>query len=245
VKTAPKEEAPGSRSLVFRGPPHRLSAFLPLRNRPAGSPPEVVDAQLEGVPIEDAHTRSSRGAGATLRLRVSASTAPGRYVGTATVGERSVPIVAEVDPRVRLLAQPRPLVLHGQPGADAEAAVVVTNVGNVRCEVPGRSSVGLLPENAWGAAFWKAISTRATNGGDRVATLLDELARGAALVRVTVEGADTTLRPGDARELHVRLRLPESLVGGTYIGTWEPPGLGLPVRVVVVGAPRRIEEAVP
>jgi hypothetical protein len=34
------------------------------------------------------------------------------------------------------------------------------------------------------------------------------------------------------------------LVGGTYIGTWEPPGLRLPVRVVVVGGPSRIEEAV-
>lgn len=221
--------------MVFRGPPQRLSAVIPVMGRHGPVQLGDAEAELAGVAVESVRVRSIRGAAAsTVRLRLPLSTAPGKYEGRARMGEYSLAIIAQVDPHPRLFALPRPLHLEGGPGMELAAVVVLVNTGNVACDVSGRSSIGLLPEGSFGAAFWRAVTARSANGRQRADLLIDALAEDASPVRVIVAAGEGTVEPGESREVRVSFRLPDALVEGrTYAGSWEPPGLRLPVRVSV------------
>jgi hypothetical protein len=234
-------------ALVFRGPPNRLAAALPEPASRAlsipGAPAEMVsprlEARLPGVDVETVATHGPRGEGpVTLRLQIAAATPPGRYEGEVQVGQDRIPIVAEVAPRPKVRASPRPIWISAAPGSDAEASVILANVGNVACDVSGRSTIGLLADGALGRAFWRALTFPEREGKPRIDRFVDDLAGEAATLRVTIPAGAGTLEPGESREVLLSVRLPADLVAGRrYAGTWEPEGLRLPVRVDATPAP--------
>jgi hypothetical protein len=230
-------------TLVFRGPPTRLSAPIPAAPRRGADDLEAratgpvdVGARVVGADVHSvaAHT-TRRERPTTLRLRLSATTPPGRYEGVVQIGERVLPMAVEVEAHVRLDASPRPLRLRATPNEQVRARVILTNVGNVACDVSGRSTVGVIADGALGRAFWRALTFREPNGRHRLDRFVDDLAEEAGSLRVTVASGSGRLEPGESRPVTIAVRVPDALVAGrTYVGTWEPEGLRLPVRVDVV-----------
>ena len=235
--------------LLFRGPPMRLAAAIPQSSATArlaaGTGPDLTPprlaARIGGANVEGVSTRRSLGGPMTLRLQLSPTTRPGRYEGEVQVGDDIIPMLAEVDPRPKVRAFPRPIRISGEPDGDAEADVVLANVGNVACDVSGRSAIGLLASGALGRAFWRALTFPEPDGKGRLDRFIDDLATEAASLRVTVPDGSGRLEPGESREIRLSVRLSGNLVPGQrYAGTWEPEGLRLPVRVDVAapGLPR-------
>ena len=228
--------------LLFRGPPTRLAAALPPSSATAlsagtdaGLAPQRLAARIGGANVEGVSTRRSLDGPMTLRLQLSPATRPGRYQGEVEVGDEIIPMLAEVDPRSKVRALPHPIRISGKPGGHATADVVLANVGNVACDVSGRSAIGLLASGALGRAFWRALTFPEPDGKGRLDRFVDDLAAEAASLRVTVPDGSGRLEAGESRAIRLSVRLSANLVPGQrYAGTWEPEGLRLPVRVDIV-----------
>ena len=183
---------------------------------------------------------SRGGESAAVRLRLAASTPPGSYKGQITVGDSNLPAVVEVVPKRRLRADPSRLMLTGGASAEVTQSVLLANVGNVPCEVPARSRVGLLAEGAWGGAFWYALTEPNGEGVGRLEKFIDRMAeRAAGLAEVRLAKA-VTIEPGASERVEITVRLPDGIEPGTtYLGTWEPEGLRLGLRVEGGARPTR------
>ena len=130
--------------VVFRGPPDRLAALLPApavaKARAAGEPA----ASLRGAEVRGLTVRTLARAGVDARratLRLPRTTPPGTYRGSAEIEGRKVAIVAEVERRPRLEADPRRIVVEVAPGATATVSLTLLNTGNVPCDVSGATPV--------------------------------------------------------------------------------------------------------
>jgi hypothetical protein len=218
--------------IVLRGTPSRLSVALDDRHRVEEPATASVAADFPGAQVERLRVVGRGGESAAVRLRLAASTPPGRYKGQITVGESKLPAVVEVAPKRRLRAEPSRLMLTGGAGAEVTQSVLLANVGNVPCEVPARSRVGLLAEGAWGGAFWYALTEPNGEGVGRLEKFIDRLAeRAAGLAEVRLARA-VTIEPGASERVEVTVQLPDGIEAGTtYLGTWEPQGLRLGLRV--------------
>ncbi len=233
----PRATGKQAEPVVFRGPPDRLASLLPRTAVPA-EPAEAEPAvSLEGADVQGLRVRSPARAGEEAReamLRLAGTTPPGRYAGSAEIGGREVPIVAEVEPRPRLRAQPRRLELEAEPGATATVEVTLLNVGNVSCEVSKASTFCLFDGHGVEHAVWAALSNEPPKGRQRIDVLLDDLAAShGGLVEARV-GKAVRVDPGAAQEVQLKLDFSDRLrPGHRYSGAWETDGLRLPVRVSV------------
>lgn len=227
-------------ALVLRGGPTHLAAVpspgtdLIPRDLAAGRAPAVV-LHIDGVVPERVRVRRRRDPSgpAQLRVRLAPSTPPGRYKGAATVGDRTVPVVIEVEPAPRLRAAPGRFAMTGEPAGSGTIDVELANTGNVPVEIPARSSFCLFDGGGIDHAVWTALTAEPPQGKGRMDLLLDDLAVShGGLVDVRVRDGAGALASGERRTCRVELGWSDRLrPGRTYAGSWEVGGLRLPIRV--------------
>src|SRR6266702_4940720 len=92
--------------VTFRGPPHRLSSLVALPDESGAH--AKVEARLEGAEIRRVAVRPSREGlrMGKVTLRLPKSTPPGTYSGSVDIGGQQLPIVAEVEARPNVEANP-------------------------------------------------------------------------------------------------------------------------------------------
>lgn len=228
--------------VVFRGPPDRLSSLL-TEPSPAAAEGRPPSASLGGVDVRAVRIRrlEQRGADATrATLRLAASTAPGTYEGSVDVEGREVPIIAEVQARPRLVAEPHRLVLEAEPGGSATVEVELVNTGNVACDVSGATTFCLFDGGGLEHAVWAALANDPPKGKERIDVLLDDLAEShGGLVTTKVERG-TTIGVGESARVRLTLRFSDRLrPGRRYAGSWRGDGLRVPIRITTAPAPAR------
>jgi hypothetical protein len=226
-------------ALVFRGPPRRLAA-LPLPATvssldTAQLPAAAVSILVEGAVPERARVRPGREPGdpPELRVRLSASTPPGRYEGAATVGDRTVPLRIEVEPSERLRATPSRFQILAKPSGSETVEIQVVNSGNVPAEIPAQSSFYLFDGRGLDHAVWAALAADPPKGKGRMDVLLDDLAAShGGVVGVRVRDGAGSIAPGERRTCRVEFGWSDRLrPGRRYVGAWDVAGLHVPIRV--------------
>jgi len=245
----PKARAAGKSSararIVFRGPPDRLASLLPVA-RAAAAREAVKEpaANLRGAEVRGLTVRTLARSGLDARrvtLRLPRSTPPGTYEGSAEIEGQEIPIVAEVEERPRLEADPRRLSVEVAPGGTASVAVTVLNTGNVPRDLSGASTFCIFDGQGTEQAIWAALATDPPEGKQRIDVLLDDLAEShGGLVTARVEKG-AAVKPGESRDVRLTLRFSDRLQPGKrYAGSWRVDGLRIPVRVTTPAAkPKR------
>jgi hypothetical protein len=226
---ARRPKAKPAEPIVFRGPPDRLASLLP-----AVGAPEGAEATLKGAEVRTLAVRPTEGDAHKATLKVSKTTPPGTYKGTAVIEGKEVPIVAEVEGKARLDAHPRRVALETAPGARHTVELNLMNTGNVPLDVSGTSTFCLFDGRGIEHAVWAALEKEPPKGKGRMDVFLDDLAGShGGLVAAKVEKA-AKIAPGESGTVTVSLRLPDRLeAGGRYSGAWETGGIRIPVRVAV------------
>ena len=228
--------------VVFRGPPDRLQSLVSAqgkaRPRDAGDEPT---ATLAGAEVRGLTVRSPEGVAARrATLRLPRSTPPGSYEGTADIGGETVSIVAEVEPRPRLEAEPRRFTIEAQPGGTANVDVDLVNTGNVPCEIAGTTTFCLFDGAGLEHAVWAALAAEPVEGTRRIDVLLDDLAESHGGLVATRVARGGTIAPGDSGRVRLELRFSDRLRPGRgYAGTLRIEGLRIPFRITTAAAPRR------
>jgi hypothetical protein len=234
--------------IVFRGPPDNLATLFPAAAAPAkadtGREPE---AKLLGAEVRGLTVRAPARAALDVRratLRLLPTTPPGTYEGSAEIEGRKVPIVAEVERRPRLEAEPRRISVEAGPGEKATADVTLLNTGNVACDISGTTTFGVLDGSGAEHAFWAALGD-VPEGKKRIDVFMDDLASFNGGVVTTSVDKGSTIEPGEARDVRVTLRFSDRLEPGrSYDGAWESDGLRIPVRITTPATkPRRAARA--
>ena len=177
-------------------------------------------------------------------LRLLPTTPPGTYEGSAEIEGRKVPIVAEVERRPRLEAEPRRISVEAGPGETATAELTLLNTGNVGCDVSGTTTFCVLDGSGAEHAFWAALGD-VPEGKKRIDVFMDDLASFNGGVVTTSVDKGATIEPGEARDVRVTLRFSDRLEPGRrYDGAWESDGLRIPVRITTPATkPRRAARA--
>ena len=219
------------------GPPQRLSYGLPV-DAVTGRDASSVTAEFKGAKIDHLFafdTISPNPDQLDVKVHLAPETPPGRYEGTAFVGSREFPIVAEVAARPRGRANPSRLQLEVQPGGSAEAEVEIFNAGNVPLDLTGRSSFNLLAEAGLDEALFAAIDPDVPPEKQRIEVLLDRLAaRNGGEVKVAASAKPPQIEPGEAATLRLALTFSGQLQPGhRYTGSWKPDGLRLRFTITV------------
>jgi hypothetical protein len=230
----------------FRGTPGRLSGVLSIAQD---------DSRSDSLGLEDAEWpevaggvvsigRREASGQALVHLSVPESTPPGQYRATVRVGERTYPVICEVEPRVKLRLYPSKLVLVSQPGAMATVELTLVNLGNVPCEVRRAHGLGLFARGGLEQAIGAMVTAKLASGLARVERLVEQVAEAhAGLVRLRVEEGAGTIAPGESRQLRVGMHMPENLrPGTTYTGTWALHNLRYLVEVTAAQKPRSRKE---
>ena len=236
---------PPRERIVFRGPPDRLVSLLPVAGaagaRGAGQEPA---ASLRGAEVRGLTVRTLARVGLDARratLRLPRSTPPGTYRGSAEIEGRKISIVAEVEQRPRLEADPRRISVEVAPGGTTAVDVTLLNTGNVPCDVSGTTTFCLFDGRGMEHAFWAALTSDPLEGKQRIDVLLDDLAEShGGLVTTRVENG-AAIEPGESRDVRLTLRFSDRpQPGKQYAGAWRADGLRIPVRVTTPAAkPKR------
>lgn len=235
---------PGRERIVFRGPPDRLASLLPAGGGGARDAGQEPAASLRGAEVRGLTVRTLERSGLAARratLRLSRSTPPGTYQGSAEIEGQEISIVAEVEERPRLEADPRRLSVEVAPGGTATVDVTILNAGNVPCDLSGASTFCIFDGQGTEHAFWAALSSDLPEGKQRIDVLLDDLAEShGGLVTTRVEKG-AAIKPGESRDVRLTLRFSDRLQPGKhYAGSWRADGLRIPVRVTTPAAkPKR------
>ena len=239
AKPAPRER------IVFRGPPDRLASLLPVAGaggaREAGQEPaaSLLGAEVRGLTVRSLARSGLDARRATLRL--PRSTPPGTYQGSAEIEGEKISIVAEVEQRPRLEADPRRISVEVAPGGTAAVDVTILNTGNVPCDLSGASTFCIFDGEGTEHAFWAALTSDPPEGKQRIDVLLDDLAEShGGLVTTRVEKG-AAIEPGESRDVRLTLRFSDRLQPGKrYAGSWRADGLRIPIRITTPAAkPKR------
>ena len=245
--------AGASEQVVFRGPPDRLASLLrapagPRDLEQTGGAGPPASARLEGADVRALRVRPiSREGGDVTRatLRLPRSTPPGTYTGSAEIDGQTVPIVAEVEPRPRLEAEPHRITVEADPGGTATVELELVNTGNVPCDVSGTTTFCLFDGRGLEHAAWAALASDASKGRERIDVFLEDLSMShGGLVTVKVEKG-ATIPAGEAGRVQVTLQFSDRLRPlKRYAGSWRGDGLRVPVRVTTSRArPRKTARA--
>jgi len=218
----------------LRGRPGALAGHLALPD----SAPAMVTVNLAlgdrtPTPVTAHVVRIGAKGLSGLRLDLPRWTPPGSYHGTVTVGDHERRVVVDVEPRPKVRMSPKRLLLRGRPKEAVTTEVVVSNVGNVACEVRGAYAFALFDPSSLERATQRAFQSSARGDESFIARVAAELSDGyAGTVRLKVDHGTGSLEPGDSRELRATLHLPDHLLSGrTYEGTWRIANLGYNVEV--------------
>jgi hypothetical protein len=218
----------------LRGRPGALAGHLALPD----SAPAMITVNLAlgdrtPTPVTAHVVRIGAKGLSGLRLDLPRWTPPGSYEGTVKVGDHERRVVVDVEPRPKVRMSPRRLSLRGRPKEAVTAEVVVSNVGNVACDVRGAYVFALFDPSSLERATQRAFQSSARGEERFIDRIAAELSEGyAGTVRLKVDQGAGPLEPGDSRELRATLRLPDHLRSGrTYEGTWRIGTIGYNVEI--------------
>jgi hypothetical protein len=229
----------------FKGPPNRLLATVELPEAfPTGKPCHVILANTDSLPLSVRRLRSAPPLVSTLSFRLPKSTPPGSYEGNVELGEKQIPVVVDVEPRVSSRFIRSRFACKERPGARTTAELVLLNRGNVEISVPREDTFCIFADDGLARAMYRGLVEEDGDGKQRIDRIMDELAKAhGGLVRVTVTEGSGPVAPEEVRELSVELHFSHRLVGGnTYRGTWSFSQASLEVEIEVVGELNREEK---
>lgn len=226
--------------MVASGPPRWMTFNVPGETLQslAGQP---IEAKLKGAKVAQVSLSglTDPGIGEELpriRVVVDPLTPPGRYEGTATIGKRTVPLVAEVEPTVRVRTDPSRIELDARAGETVEVTVKLQNLGNVPTDVPAATSFALLDRSGFGDAFDHALREPPPEGKQRIDVLFDDLAlsHGGEVIAIAKKDADGPVEPGTIGTVTLSLTFSDRLKpGAEYAGSWNIDATHIPVRIKV------------
>lgn len=230
--------------LRLRGTPLSLTGLMPA---PAGAsqqlPVRLAPVREERRAAAAATAAAEAAAGPTalltrdglVRLSLPRQTPPGTYPGRVRIGDREQEILIEVEPEVELRAAPDSLTVEGAPGGRVGAELTLLNAGNVAAEIRRAYGFGLFAVDGADRAIGRAFSGDPPEGQGRADQLAEALAEEhGGLVRIQIDSGDGEIGPGEARQLHLTLVLPNRLSAGRkYWGVWNLHDLGYVFNVVV------------
>ena len=226
--------------LRFRGAPTRLLATLEF---PEVFPPaHVCLVNLPGtgsLPLSVRPLRSTPPAISVLSFRLPKSTPPGSYKGNMNLGDKSMPIVVDVESRSSLRFIRPNFTRKGMPGARFSTELTLVNRGNVEVTVPDEDAFCVFDDGGVARALYVGLAEENSGDSQRIDRIMDELAKAhGGLVRVNVNKGSGRLAPEEVRELEAELHFSRRLVNGhTYRGTWSVAGASLEVEIEVVKNP--------
>lgn len=237
TKTAARAKAS---PVVASGPPRWMTFNVPGETLEslAGQP---IEATLKGAKIAQVSLSGLTDPGLEqplprIRVVVDPLTPPGRYEGTATIGKQTVPLVAEVEPTIRVRTDPSRLELTAGPGETVKATVRLQNLGNVPTDVPATASFALLDRSGFGDAFDHALREPPPPGKERVDVFFDDLAEshGGEVIALATKDTDGPVAPGTTGTVSLTLTFSERLKpGAEYSGSWNIDATHVPVRITV------------
>jgi hypothetical protein len=162
------------------------------------------------------------------------------YQGSIELGELQIPMVVDVEPRLRLRILPRNLVVQVRPGARITTEVTLFNLGNVDVRLEPEYTFCVFDNRGLDVALFRCLT--AEDGGEkrRVDRFADELAEShGGLVRVTTGEKSTRIAPAEVRELEIELHFSRRLrPGNTYCGAWTVSQTSFAVEVETIGEKR-------
>lgn len=224
-------------ALRFRGLPQRLSASgAALAGHASGEIvlPDAL-APYSPSPTVALPVRERRPEGASLRLRLDRTAPAGRYQAELRLGGTPVPVELEIAPAPLLRAFPARVDFAGAPGAEAEAEIGFTNIGNVAIDLAERFEVELFDGEALDDAFAELYRQGGAGPLHLISAVLERIGDGYGgwmAVRIA-EGAGP-LAPGAERAVRLVARLPEGLrPGRSYGGVWKVDPFRYQINVAV------------
>jgi len=230
--------------LRLSGGPTQLSAAVRLpeldpRSRSVAVELRGASGHLVVKPVRGADPSVS-----VVKLRLPRNTPPGTYEGTVLVGDREVPVVANVEPQPDLRFLSTGLVARAGPAAKVDADVTVANVGNITINIEAKHTFCLFDGSGIHPALFAVLTEEKPAGEERINRLLDKIADlHGGLVRLVVKEGAGDIAPGEVRELRVALRFPERLQAGrSYSGAWSVSTGSYSVQIEVTEASNPKEE---
>lgn len=222
--------------LRFVGAPTRLTATLPLPGLAKSG--KLVLADRAPLPLTIRRAQIAAPSLALLSFKLPKSTRPGSYAGTAEVGDMEIPVVVDVEARLRLRFLPPKVSFHGAPGVRLRATVTVLNLGNVDVTIQPESTFCIFDNRGVDRAFYQALTEKEVDGKQRIDRVLDELANShGGLVRAVVRRGAGKLAPEAASELTIDFKFSRRMrVGQTYRGGWSISEASLEVEIEATAA---------
>ncbi|HEY2594952.1 MAG TPA: hypothetical protein VGK33_13735 [Chloroflexota bacterium] len=246
---------PADRSLVVSGSPPTLRIPLTIRN-PSGAPAMLAEPTLaemrrteDGLRLSAAasplflNVPANGVAGGRMRLRLDATTAPGRYEGEVRMGDITRTIVIEVLPETKLDVRPSPVVVDASQGRDQPVTARFENRGNVPLHIDAAGTYPLFREIAGGAEHVGPEAVSPLGG------LLEQLiGRTPNLApdgeaELASPNGPLSLAPGESSFATLALKLPEGMSPTDRYHVFAPLyASDLHIVIVTAAKPRRVRK---
>ncbi len=218
---------PSDRIVALSGPTEALRLPLAVRNT-SGDPIQLAEASLSEVRhvgsktslrVEPVPVQISLAANgvtrAQVRLRLAASTPPGRYEGQVELAGQSRSLTIDILPQVKLNIRPDAVVLDAADGSQQSVAVGFDNRGNVPLTIdlagayPLGEEIAIAPDRLKGEAI----------AGGSMAAIFDRVIgrepapalRSFGVLDLRMPDGPIVLQPGETGAAKVAVKLPGNL----------------------------------
>jgi hypothetical protein len=175
----------------------------------------LPEGALKAVSEEIPATIGLRRGEPYLRMRVPEACPPGQYQAEVKVGGESFSVVIEVEPKSRVRITPTGIELSGSPGGKVEASLNLKNTGNVAIDLQDKAFAGAFADEGLETALASTYELKSNDPQKLIENFVLKLSEGyAGLVRMTFDGAEKPLVPGEQRIVKITARLPEGIKSG-------------------------------
>jgi hypothetical protein len=217
----------------LRGTPRSVRGFVAMEQHEIGVSP---NAEFDGLTHrhEPLNVQTvPRGAHTELRVTLPEATAPGEYHGRVHLGERSFPVVAQVEARTHLVCVPPQIELTSGRNRRLRETLTIVNDGNVPASIEKHYGFGLFETTGLDRAIGTAFGAPATKSRSGTDVFFDAAAEEyGGTVTASVEDGAGALKPGEARRVTLSFRLTEKAHrGAAYFGYLPIANLVIPVRI--------------
>lgn len=196
------------------GPSRLLRMSAPVAAAAAGDRRGrlLLDGALKAALGPELPARLRRhGAAAELTARLGRAAPPGRHEVTLVTGagERTA-LVVEVPERRRLRISPASFDVAAPLGGVVERAATIANRGNVPAELPPSGIAGAFASDGVAGAFSRAYAVDSDDPQEIFgAFVLGLRASHLGLMRLSLQGLDGPIPPGESVAVTVRIALPK------------------------------------
>lgn len=163
-----------------------------------------------------------RGGAAELTARLGRAAPPGRHeVTLVTEAGARTSLVVEVPERRRLRVAPASFDVSGPLGGMVERDVTISNRGNVPAELAASAVAGAFASDGVAGAFSRAYAAETDDPQEIFGAFVLGLRAGhLGLMRLSLQGVDGPIPPGESVAVRLRIALPKLGRGAA------PPGPG-------------------